>query len=130
MNDCVFCKIVNKQIPSYKIYEDKYAYAFLDIAGDVFGHTLVVPKVHFKNILEVDKKYLEKVMQAVQKVSKHFVDNVGCDSVNLFVVGELVDHFHVHIIPRTKDDGVNIINELKKQENMDFEKAQAKFRLD
>ena len=129
MEDCVFCKIVKGEIPSYKIYEDKYVLAFLDIAADVYGHTLVIPKKHFQNILDVDKKYLKKVMEAVQKISKHYVENCGIDRVNLFNINEDVQHFHIHIIPRTKNDGLKVLNDLKKIPNMNFEEALAKFKL-
>ena len=60
MKDCLFCKIIDGQIPSYKIYEDDYVYAFLDIACDVYGHTLVVPKCHATNVLDCDPEYLAK----------------------------------------------------------------------
>ena len=73
MEDCIFCKIIKGEIPCYKIYEDEYTFAFLDIAGDVDGHTLVIPKKHCKNILDCDEKTLEYVMKTVQKISKHFL---------------------------------------------------------
>ena len=60
MADCIFCKIVEGSAPCYKIYEDEYALAFLDISKDCYGHTLVVPKKHFKNVLDCDELYLAK----------------------------------------------------------------------
>ena len=73
---CVFCDIVTGEIPSYKIYEDEKTYAFLDIACDAYGHTLVIPKKHFENILDIDKVTLSDVMETVQKVSKHYVEDL------------------------------------------------------
>lgn len=69
MKDCIFCKIVEGEIPSYKIYEDEHTYAFLDIAGDVWGHTLVVPKKHCANTLDCDDETLCAVILAAKKKS-------------------------------------------------------------
>lgn len=110
--DCIFCKIIKGEIPCYKIYEDDYVLAFLDIAGDVDGHTLVIPKKHVINILDCDNKTLSSVFNAVQKIAKHYVDDCGYDGVNIFNANDesaqqSVFHFHVHIVPRKKDDGLD-----------------------
>lgn len=113
MNDnCVFCKILNKEIPSYKIYEDEFTYAFLDISKDVFGHTLVIPKKHVTNILDADEKTLENVIKTVKKVSNHYVNSCGFEGVNIMnanheSAGQTVFHLHFHIIPRKTGDGVD-----------------------
>ena len=65
MTDCIFCKIEKGEIPSYKIYEDDKVYAFLDIACDAVGHTLVIPKKHCTNVLDCDREYLDAVIEAV-----------------------------------------------------------------
>ncbi len=106
--DCVFCKIVKGEIPSYKIYEDEYTLAFLDIADDIEGHTLVIPKKHCHNVIDCPKADLAHVMNTVQLVSKHFTEKCGYDSVNLMNVNEMVPHFHMHVFPRRKDDGKDI----------------------
>ena len=80
---CVFCDIIEGKIPSYKIYEDDNTYAFLDIAGDAYGHTLVIPKKHCVNILDADAETLNNVMVAVNKISNHYVNNCGFTGVNL-----------------------------------------------
>ena len=113
MNDCIFCKIVKGDIPCYKIYEDEHVLAFLDIANDVYGHTLVVPKAHCVNVLDADEQTLAKVMMAVQKVSHHYVDNCGFDGVNTFNCNgdgaeQSVFHLHIHVIPRKKGDGIHV----------------------
>lgn len=105
MEDCIFCKIINGEIPCYKIYEDDFTLAFLDIAKEHYGHTLVVPKKHFTNILDCDKEYLEKVILAVQKISSHFVTDCGFKGVNVLNANgaeaqQSVFHLHFHIIPR------------------------------
>lgn len=111
MNDCVFCKILSGEIPSYKIYEDEFVYAFLDNAGDVYGHTLVVPKKHCKNILDCDQETLSHVIAAVRKIAVHFVNDCGFDGVNILNANgtsaeQTVFHLHFHVIPRKTGDGV------------------------
>lgn len=105
MNDCIFCKIANGEAPCYKIYEDDYALAFLDISKDCYGHTLVIPKKHFKNVLDCEDEYLAKVIEAVKKVANHYVDNCGFKGVNILNASgeeaqQSVFHLHFHILPR------------------------------
>lgn len=105
MNDCIFCKIIKGEISSYKIYEDENVFAFLDINRKTAGHTLVVPKVHCKNILDADKEVLSKVMSAVKLIANHYVDDLGFTGFNLQVnngesAGQEVPHLHFHILPR------------------------------
>lgn len=107
----VFCKILAGDIPSRKIYEDEYTYAFLDIAEDVDGHTLVIPKKHFRNTLDCELETLHHVIDTVQKVAKHYVDDCGYDGVDILnanepSAGQTVFHLHYHIIPRKENDGV------------------------
>lgn len=111
MENCIFCKIIAGEIPSMKIYEDEYTYAFLDIAKDVDGHTLVIPKKHSESLLECDSETLGHVMDSVKKISSHYVKNCGYEGVNLFnctneCAGQSVFHFHMHIIPRKSGDGI------------------------
>ena len=113
MNDCIFCKIIKGEIPSYKIYENDKVYAFLDIACDAVGHTLVIPKKHCTNVLDCDGEYLDAVIEATQKIAKHYVDDCGYDGVNIFNASgasaeQSVFHLHFHIIPRTDGDGLHM----------------------
>ena len=108
MDDCIFCKIIKGEIPAYKIYEDDDVFAFLDINGKTAGHTLVVPKMHFKNILDIEEIYLNKTINAVKKITKHYVDDLGFTGFNLQVnngesAGQEVPHLHFHILPRGND---------------------------
>lgn len=110
--NCIFCKIIKGEIPSYKIYEDEYTYAFLDIAKDVDGHTLVIPKKHVVNVLDCDEQTLKHVISTVKKICNHYVDNCGFEGCNILnATGEAaqqsVMHLHFHIIPRKSNDGVN-----------------------
>lgn len=107
MSDCIFCKIIKGEIPSYKIYEDEYTYAFLDIAKDVDGHILVVPKKHCTNILDCDSETMTHVMDTVKKISNHLVDDLGYDGINIAncsgeSAGQTVFHLHIHILPHKK----------------------------
>ena len=117
--DCLFCKIINGEIPSYKIYEDEFAYSFLDISNDCNGHILVIPKKHCKNILDCDEVTLSHLFQTVQKISRHLVDNCGFDGVNILNANgesaeQTVFHFHVHILPRKEKDGQHVFPTLNK----------------
>jgi len=110
--DCVFCKIVAGNIPSRKIYEDEYTLAFLDIANDVDGHTVVIPKMHVNNILDCDNDTLIYLVNTIQLISTHYVNNCGYQGVNLLnssgiAAQQSVSHFHIHIIPRQNDDGID-----------------------
>lgn len=114
---CIFCKIIDQEIPSYKIYEDDYTYAFLDIAKDVDGHTLVIPKKHVTNILDCDDETLAHIMHTVKLISKHYVEDLGYDGVNVLnanneAAEQSVFHLHFHIIPRKKEDGLHTFPEL------------------
>jgi len=110
--DCVFCKIAKGVIPGFKVYEDEHTLVFMDIAKDVDGHMLAIPKKHVKCILDCDDETLLHLMAAVKKVSNHCVDACGYDGVNLLnasdeSAGQSVPHFHIHIIPRKKGDGID-----------------------
>lgn len=105
MTTCIFCKIINGEIPSFKLYEDDYVMAFLDISQTTKGHTLVIPKAHSSNILEMDAQYDTALIQAVRAISKKITSALKCEGVNIVsnineTAGQTVFHTHVHIIPR------------------------------
>ncbi len=111
MDDCLFCKLIENNF-MLKVYEDDWTVAFLDVAKDVDGHILVVPKKHVKNILDCDADTLSRLMHAVKKVSNHLVEHCGYEGVNLLhasdeSAGQSVPHFHIHIIPRKRNDGID-----------------------
>lgn len=110
--DCIFCKIVHGEIPSLKVYEDEYTLVFMDIAKDVDGHMVAIPKKHIKNILDCDVDMLSHLMSTVKKVANYCVDECGYEGVNLLnasdeSAGQSVPHFHIHIIPRKSNDNVD-----------------------
>lgn len=130
MTDCIFCKILNKEIPSYKIYEDEYTYAFLDISKDAIGHTLVIPKKHFKSIFDIDQLTLSHLMNTVKSISEHY-KTLGFEGVNIInnsgeCAEQSIHHIHFHIIPRKKDDNLRIFPALTPKE-IDLEYCQKTF---
>lgn len=111
MNDCIFCKILKGELPCMKIYEDEHTLSFLDIAKDVDGHILVIPKKHVTNILNADGETLSHVMNTVKKIGVHLTENCGYEGMNILNAnnecsGQTVFHLHIHVIPRKHGDGV------------------------
>ena len=109
--DCIFCKIVNGEVPSLRVYEDENTMVFMDIAKDVDGHMVAISKKHIKNILDCDADTLSHLMSTVKKIANHCVDECGYEGVNLLnasdeSAGQSVPHFHIHIIPRRYNDGL------------------------
>lgn len=113
-NDCVFCKIIKREIPSSIVYEDDFILAFLDIAPTAPGHTLVIPKDHHETFLSTPKTLMHKVMDVAQRIGQVQMKNLMARGVNILVnnyppAGQSVPHFHVHVIPRYgKTDGLQI----------------------
>lgn len=103
--NCIFCKIVKGEIPSYTIYEDEDFKVFMDVAPATKGHALVVPKQHCANIYEIAPELLGKAVKTAQKVIKHATKVLDCDGYNIIqnngeVAGQTVFHFHMHLVPR------------------------------
>jgi histidine triad (HIT) family protein len=110
MTDCLFCKIITGEIPSYKIWENESWLAFLDINPVNLGHTLLVPKTHYLNLFDLPTKKLAELGPAAQTVAKLVQAGTKADGLNLEMnnhraAGQLIDHVHLHIIPRFNDDG-------------------------
>lgn len=110
MEDTIFMKIIRREIPAEIIYEDDETLAFLDAKPLNPGHTLVVPKKQVRNILDVDDKTLASVMRTVQKISVALRDTLGAEGINIGInneptAGQVVFHFHAHVIPRYINDG-------------------------
>ena len=105
MENCIFCKIANKEIPGKIVYEDDLCLAFLDLSQTTNGHTLVVPKTHYQNILDVDKEVLSHLIKVTKKLTNQIITNLDAKGANVLtnaneVAGQTVMHFHIHIIPR------------------------------
>lgn len=110
MNDCIFCKIIAGEIPSYTVYEDDVVKAFLDISQGTPGHTLVIPKKHVANIFEYDAELASEVFARIPKIAKALkASNPAIQGLNILnnngeVAYQSVFHSHFHLIPRYSDD--------------------------
>lgn len=108
--DCLFCKIISGAIPSYKIFENEYTFAFLDINPINKGHTLIIPKNHAENIMTIRKDDFSEVMETVRMLTPKIQRAVDADGINIIInncpaAGQVIFHSHVHIIPRFENDG-------------------------
>lgn len=104
MNDCIFCKIVNGDIPSYKIYEDDRVFAFLDIKPLSKGHTLVLPKEHFENVFDIPKDLYAYMFEVAKNISanikeKYEPEGIFINQNNGEMAGQSVPHIHIHVKP-------------------------------
>lgn len=112
MGECIFCRIVSGDAPCRKVYEDEHALVFMDIAGDIDGHMVAIPKRHFEGMQDCPAEVLAQLMHAVQRVSQHCAGKCGYPGVNLLnasgaCAGQSVPHLHFHIIPRRPGDGAD-----------------------
>ncbi len=115
MSECVFCQIAAGKLPANKVYEDEHAIAFMDINPVAVGHTLVIPKAHHMNIFEMPPELLGHVMAAAKKVASAIMEGLKPEGLivlqlNGAAAGQVVMHYHVHLIPRSTGDGVRLIN--------------------
>ena len=111
--NCIFCKIANGEIPSQTLYEDKHFRIILDLGPATRGHALVLPKEHAENLFELSEAAAGEAFILAKKTAAKIKEKLGCDGLNLVqnngeTAGQTVPHFHIHIIPRYKDDGQNI----------------------
>lgn len=109
--DCVFCKVLRRQLPSTVVFEDEHALAFLDIAPATDGHTLVIPKTHTDDLLSVSPEDLAAVIRTTQTVARILDDRLSPDGLSVFQSNRTagwqdVFHLHFHVVPRWKDDSL------------------------
>ncbi|WLD94083.1 HIT family protein [Alkalihalobacillus sp. AL-G] len=115
MEDCIFCKIINGDLPAAKVYEDEHVLAFLDLSQVTKGHTLVIPKEHHKNIYDLPSQVAGHVYSVVPMLANSIKDAFQPIGLNLLnnneePAGQAVFHYHVHILPRYgKGDGFGAI---------------------
>ncbi len=108
-NDCLFCKITDKEIPSKILFENEIILAFLDISPISKGHTIVIPKNHYSNLEDIPNYELTEVYKEVKNLAKKIHENLKIDGYNILqnnfaAAGQVIEHFHIHIIPRNYDD--------------------------
>ncbi len=111
MEDCLFCKIIKGDIPNYTVYQDEKTLALLDINPNTRGHTLVIPIEHASNIIGMEDSNVDAVFRTVRKVVRGLEAALKPDGFNLVVnhgeaAGQLIHHFHCHIIPRYVGDAI------------------------
>lgn len=111
--NCIFCKLANGDIPTATLYEDDDFRVILDASPASKGHALILPKEHYANLYELDDEVAAKVLVLAKKMITKLTDILGCDGYNIVqnngeAAGQTVFHFHLHMIPRWKEDGVGI----------------------
>ncbi len=105
--NCIFCKIVAGEIPSYTLYEDEVVKVFLDTNPDVDGHTLIIPKKHYQDLFDIDDDTLMHIMKVAKKIDKLLKDKLNTDGLTLVQNNGLkqeVKHFHLHLKPQYKEE--------------------------
>ena len=127
MENCIFCRIVRRELPASKIFENDKVLAFLDINPISRGHTLVIPKEHYLDITDIPEEILKEIIAVTQNISKKIFEKLGADGINLQnsnkpAANQVVPHYHMHIIPRYNGDGIHIMHGVQQGEKKDFEK--------
>jgi histidine triad (HIT) family protein len=116
----IFTKIVNGEIPAYKVAEDENYLAFLDVNPNAKGHTLCIPKQEIDKIFDMEEEHYLGLMKFSRKVAKALEKTVPCKRVGVAVIGLEVPHTHVHLIPLNEMDEMRFVNKVK-LEKEDFE---------
>jgi len=114
MSDCIFCKIIKGEIPCYKVYEDEFFLAFLDINPVSLGHTLLIPKTHYRWVYDVPA--FSEYWQVAQKIAINIKNSsLNPEFISFITMGNEIPHAHIHIIPRYPTDNIGpILNSIPK----------------
>lgn len=112
-DNCIFCKLANGEIPSKTIYEDNEFRVILDLGPATKGHALILTKEHYSNLYELPDAITEKILKLAKKMTVQMTDKLKCDGFNIVqnngeMAGQTVFHFHMHLIPRYKEDNQQI----------------------
>lgn len=118
----IFTKIVNGEIPSYKIFENEHFYSFLDISPMTKGHTLLIPKKEVDYLFDIDDAILSEMIVLSKKIAKAIEKAVECTRVGVMVVGLEVPHAHIHLIPIQNEGDMNLSNKRIQFTKEEFEK--------
>ena len=113
MNNCIFCKIINNEIPSYTLYEDEIVKVFLDINPERPGHTLIIPKNHYIDINDIPIETLNHILLISKKLTTLLKKKLNYDGLRIIQnngVLEEVKHYHLHLIPRYTDDEIKLVS--------------------
>lgn len=130
---CIFCDIVERKEKAEILFEDEKIISFLDINPFNVGHSLVIPKIHYENFLEVPNDILGEMLSVVQQLTKGVVTGLNADGYNILsnngrAAGQSVFHCHFHIIPRFTTDGYKFKMDLKKYGNGEMNKIAEKIK--
>ncbi len=133
MNNCIFCKVNSGEIKSYKLYEDKNFIVILDRFPSSVGHALVIPKEHYKNIFELPDELCKELFVVVKKIAVALKDTFDLEGLNILqnngeIAGQSVNHFHIHLIPRYKNDKLNLSWDAINDSEDKFEEATEKIK--
>lgn len=131
--NCIFCKLANGDIPTATLYEDDDFRVILDAGPAAKGHALIIPKEHYASLYELSDELAAKVLVLAKKMITKLTDILGCDGYNIVqnngeAAGQTVFHFHLHMIPRYKDDGVGVTWKTGELKEEDKEELLAKIR--
>jgi histidine triad (HIT) family protein len=112
---CIFCKIINGEVEAEEVYDDNNFIGILDKNPRSNGHTLVIPKKHFRNILDMPSSMGNEILDAIKKISLKLIEDKKAEGINVIINNEpaadqAVFHTHVHLIPRKFDDGIKFFS--------------------
>ncbi len=132
-NTCIFCDIINKKAPAEVIFEDEDVISVLDVHPIHYGHTLVIPKHHSRDFLDLPERFFPPMMHAARVVARALVEEYHLEGYNIFsnngeVAGQTVFHFHLHITPRHADDNIRFVLNLKRYAGNDLGEAGLRLR--
>jgi len=113
-DNCIFCKIVNGEIPSRQVYEDELFRIIMDVSPATKGHVLVLTKKHYRNIFDLADIEASRLLVLAKKIAIAMRESLKCEGINIIqnnesAAGQTVFHFHMHIIPRYENDGQNML---------------------
>jgi len=123
MNDCIFCKIIKGELPSRTVYEDELIKVIMNINPATDGHLLVLPKEHYVNIMDIDEKVLSHTYRIIKdKLYSELKEKLNCEGLTIAnnnELGQEIKHFHIHLIPRYKDDNADFNYDKTKVSDLD-----------
>lgn len=123
MENCIFCKIIKKEIPCSDVYEDNNFLAFLDIQPVSDGHLLLIPKKHVVWMQEAEDEIISEIFKLTKKLMLVMKKGINCDYVQVSIVGKDVPHFHIHLIPRYFKDTLSMFPTKKYKDGESSEAA-------